>query len=163
MWSSAWGAAISHRVPNVVGKANVKPLKCCALPRSPWHSGPLGTLHCPKAEAGSRSHVWGSFQRTYFSEALQILYVDSLTDVVAPRPWARNLWNTRPSVSLKVISIFLICEWKCSHSYSGITSHILNQLTTVSLNACCSILYISMVILPNFQQNLMQKHFTSAH
>jgi len=42
-------------------------------------------------------------------------------------------------------------------------SYILNQLTTVSLKACCSILYISMVILPNFQQNLMQKHFTLAH
>lgn len=41
--------------------------------------------------------------------------------------------------------------------------YILNQLTIVSLNACCSILYISMVILPNFQRNLMQKHFTSAH
>ena len=42
-------------------------------------------------------------------------------------------------------------------------SYVLNQLNTVSLNACCSILYISMVILPNFQQNLMQKNFTSAH
>jgi len=41
--------------------------------------------------------------------------------------------------------------------------YILNQLTTVSLNACCSILYISVVILPNFWQNLMQKHFTWAH
>jgi hypothetical protein len=58
VWSSAWGAAISHRVPSV------KPQKCCALPKSPWHSGPLCTLHCPKAEAGSRSHVWGSFQWT---------------------------------------------------------------------------------------------------
>jgi len=63
-WSLAWGAAIIHRVPNVVGKVNVKPLKCCALPRSPWHSGPLATLHCQNAEAGTRSHVWGSFQWT---------------------------------------------------------------------------------------------------
>jgi len=64
VWSSAWGAAVSHRVPNVVGKASVKPLKCCALPKSPWHSGPLGTLHCPKAEADTRSNVWDTFQWT---------------------------------------------------------------------------------------------------
>jgi hypothetical protein len=35
-------------------------------------------------------------------------------------------------------------------------SNVLDRLNAVSLNACCSILYISVVVSPSFWQNLMQ-------
>jgi hypothetical protein len=92
------------------------------------------------------------------SKALQNGYVDSLIDGLALgkkivmhqtlhiKESAVDGWPVCGSSSMDM-GPFLNQEYH---------SDVLDQLNAVSPNACCSILYISVAILPSFWQNLMQ-------
>jgi hypothetical protein len=135
--------------PNLVSKAGGEPRGCCAWPRIPRHSGLRGMAHCHGAEA----RYW----KTICEAASDELHISSIAELLCRQSGIGEGTRDAPdpphqrkrSSSSMDMRPFLNLEY---HSY------VLDRLNAVSPNACCSISYVSVAVLPGFWQNLMQTH-----
>jgi hypothetical protein len=149
--SSAWGRGRSRRGPNTVSKAGGEPQGSCAWPRIPWHSGPRGMAHCRSAEArywkticeaiSDELHLEGVAERSCRqSDSWSGVEEETCNAPDPPRQRKRSSssMDTQPFLNREY-------HW-----------NVLDRLNAVCPNACCSISYVSVAVLPSFWQNLMQ-------
>jgi hypothetical protein len=153
--SSAWGRGRSLRGPNLVSKAGGEPRGCCAWPRIPWHSGSRGEQILPtrvsfqdpvSVSLGKRHMTSWVHQQSVWSSNVGSHGFTALTRSTVSLVRAVDGWPVCGSSSMDVRP-FLNWEYH---------SNVLDRLNAVSVNACCSISYVSLAVLPSFWQNLMQ-------
>jgi hypothetical protein len=149
--SIALGRGISHRGPNLVNKAGGEPRGCCAWPRITRHSGPRGMGHCRSAEA--------RYRKTICEAVSEKLYLEGVAERLCRQSdsWSGVGEETRdapdPPCQTKRSSSSMDVRTFLNREYH---SNVLDRLNDISPNACCSILYVSVAVLPSFWQNFMQ-------
>jgi hypothetical protein len=157
--SSAWGTGKSRRGPNLMSKAGRERRGCCAWRRIPWHSGPRGMAHCRGAEA--------RYRKTICEAVFDELHLEGVAEIslIVKRRFPRITALTRSTVSLvHAVDGRPVCGSSSMDVRPFLNreyhSDVLDRLNAVSPNACCSISYVSVAVLPSFWQNLMQTRWS---
>jgi hypothetical protein len=135
-----------------VSKVGGEPRGCCARPKIPWHSGLCGEKALP-TRISFRINIARHVPNDKLSSS-------AISMIVKRRfPWITAL--TRSTVLLVgAVDGQPVCGSSSMDVRPFLNreyhSNVLDQLNAVSLNAYCSISYVSVAILPSFWQNLMQ-------
>jgi hypothetical protein len=146
--SSAWGRGRSRTGPNLVSKAGGEPRgRCCLiLCEKP------GNKFCRHA---FRSKILPQYRLAYAKLS------SSAISLIVKRQFPRITALTRSTVSLvRAVDGRPVCGSSSMDVRPFLSleyhSNVLDRLNAVSSNACCSISYVSVAVLPSFWQNLMQ-------